>query len=153
MPSLASIITKIDNASRKYNLVDRLIYKRFVSITTVNPMLELPTSVDITDVLLDPQPFYGRPESTDIGAFRYPVQVLSADGTVDLSNVEYILFCSPNCISLSDIQNPTLSIVFKDSQSNEEEFRITDYETIPYQNDTAAIQIFIKSFKKQNGTT
>ncbi len=153
MPSLSAIQAKIDGASRKYNLEDRLIYKRVVSIVTVNPMLETPTSVDITDTLLDPQPFYSRPESLDIGAFRYPVTVLAADGTAAISNVEYVLFCTPNCLSLSDIQNPTLSIVFKDVQSNEEEFRITDYETIAYQGSTAAIQIYIKSFKKQNGTT
>jgi len=153
MPSLASIITKIDNASNKYNLHDRLIYKRVVTISTVNTMLETPTSTDTTDTLLSPQPFYGRPESIDIGAFRYPVQVISSDGTAALSNTEYVLFCSPNTLSTNDVQNPNLTIVFKDVQSNEEEFRITDYESIAFQNDTAAYQIYIKSFKKQNGTT
>lgn len=153
MPSLASVILKIDNASRKYNLHDKSIYKRVITKNAANPMLEIPISVDVTDTLLDPQPFYSRPENTDIGAFRYPMEVLSPDGTASLSNVEYVLFCSPNTLSTNDIQNPNLTIVFKDVQSNEEEFRITDYESIALQNDTAAYQVYIKSFKKQNGTT
>ena len=144
MPSVTSIQNKIDKASNKYNLHDRLIYKRITTIVTVNPMLEVNSSIDTTDTLLDPQPFYGRPESIDIGAFRYPVQVLSADGTVDLSNVDYVLFFSPNT---------AMSIVFKDVQGNEEEFRVTDFESVPFQGDALGFQVYIKSFKKQNGTT
>lgn len=153
MPSLASIQNKIDKASIKYNLQDRQIYKRVITIVTSNNMLEAVSSTDVTDTLLYPQPFYSRPDSLDVGAFRAPTDVITADGTAAVSNTEYILFCSPNCLSLNDLQNPSLTIVFKDIQSNEEEFRITDYETIAYQAGTAAIQLYIKSFKKQSGTT
>ncbi len=153
MPSLATIKTKIDNASNKYKLHDRLIYKRITTLISGNTLLEETSSAYTTDFLLSPQPFFSRPESVDIGAFRYPVTVLAADGSAELSNVEYVLFCSPNCLSVSDVQNPDLTIVFKDLQQNEEVFRITDYETISFQSETAAIQIYIKSFKKQTGTT
>lgn len=153
MATLSSIQNKIDGASRKYLLETRSIYKRITNVVTVNSLLEDPQSVDFTDVFLDPQPFYGRPERTDIGTLRAPADVLSADGTVELVNTEYILFCTPNCLSISDIQNPNLTVVFKDAQANEEIFRIIDYEPIGFQGGVAATQVLIRSFKKQTGTT
>lgn len=153
MATLQSIQTKIDGASTKFVLTDRTIYKRVVSRSGGNQLIGQPGSVDPNDTELKPQPFYSRPDSMELGAIRAPDDVLSSDGTAGLSNTEYVLFFTPNCMSLSDIQNPDVTLVFKDVQGNEEQFRIIDYETLAFQGGTFGISAYVKSFKKQAGTT
>lgn len=152
MASLTAIQNKIDKASIKYNLTDRTIYMRVATIANANPMLVESTHVDNTDTILIPQPFYSRPEKMEIGALRAPTDVISADGTAALSNAEYVLFFTPNMMTRQQLSNPLMTFVFKDSQANEEEFRVTDFESIAYQGGAIAFEVYIKSFKKQIGT-
>jgi hypothetical protein len=117
VPSAAAIISKLDKALAKYNITDRVVYKRLFSREGGDPLIGRPGSVTATDTKLSPQPAVLPPTG------NHPL-LLNASNVLRIGDC--ILQVSPTAISKSDLENKEMMLVFKDGDK-EEEFSIVSY--------------------------
>lgn len=150
MANAAGIISKINAALKKTNPTEFLIYKRTIVRSGGDPLIGRPGSVDTTDVLLDPQPIYTR-FGRDADGVRQPgaSDTQAAGGGSALVSNDYEVLVSPNSITTAELTSDNSVFVFKDSESNEEVFRITDYVTQAYQGVVVTITVYLKSTGKK----
>jgi len=143
MPNPTTILAKLDKALRTYAPVDKLVYKRVYTKTGGDALIGRGQTTTSTDTLLDPQPMYRR-------MTRYPVgpsaraELIITGGETSLGNSFSMMF-SATAMPLSDLENPNLIIVFKDTAGNEELFRVTDFEPTGFQGTDVLFIAYIQS--------
>lgn len=145
-----SIQRRLDNALNrtvgKGPLTNRTAYKRFVTRTGGDSLIGRPGSVTTTDTMLSPQPIYSRLSRYVVGKSSGAAEILGAQGAEVAEDLAIIL--SPSAITLAELQNPDLLIVFKDSLNGETVFKVTDLEPTPFQGQDVTFLAYIKNVKR-----
>jgi hypothetical protein len=154
MASAKGIIAKLDAALRKVNLSERTVYKRTITRGGGDALTGRSVGASTTDVKMDPPPAYERLQKNAVGDSYQgiPKFTLSSDGSATQSDSEYQILLSPTAISLLEVVDPDVSIVFKDAFGREEVFKITDFEPQAFQGQTVTITAYLKSVKRPAGT-
>lgn len=144
MANAASLIAKMDKLLTKFDISDRVVYKRVITRVGGDPLLGRPAAVTTNDVSLNPQPvvkywgFTARKE--------YYQSVLLADGVGQTGDV-LLNPISSTCITRSELRNPDISFVLKDDTA-EEEYTIVAVEPIAFQGVALAFNLLLRSKKR-----
>lgn len=148
MSRATSLISRIGVILNKVNPTDRKIYKRVVKRTGGDQLLGVPANIENVDIQLDPPPIFSRVGRNIVGQ-AVNSEAFDVDGAIGIGN-DYMLTVSPAAISWAEFGNKDLLIVFKDSDMNEEVFRITDFEPVAFQGIDVLIIAFIKSTSRNS---
>lgn len=146
MSRATSLIAKVNAVLRKTGPMLRLAYKRTYVTTGGDALIGQPGSVVPTDVLMDPQPFYSR-----LGREHLPGGHMQFDTTVDTAGRavladEYVCIISPTAMSLAELQNNNITLVFK-AGADEEIFTITDFESPAMNGQDVVYVVYLRSRK------
>lgn len=152
-----SLLNAVNNVFTTYNPPDRQVYKRIVKRSGGDDLIGRPGSITYQDSVLTPQPFYQRrqqswpPMNIGSNASRDEAaeKLLGPDGK-SYAAVAYEILLAPQSITVDDLNNPNLTLLFKFSNGNEEEYEVTDYETVGVAGVDLLIIGYIKSVTRPN---
>lgn len=124
---------------------DRVVYKRSIIRTGLDELIGRSSVVSIADVLLDPQPYCYMIDRSSAGRFAFE-GILASNSNVNVG--DYVFILSVEALSHVEIQSKDLLLVMKDSNGNNELFRLLEYEN-PSLNNTEVLYIgYFRSIKR-----
>ncbi len=123
----SQLISRVDKVLTQVNATNKTVYKRVFNTTGGDPVLGKGGTTTKVDTQLVPPPAV---MSEDIKA----ALILSGSGRY-LEKDEFLIV-SISALSRADIQNPKLTLVFKDTDGHEEEARILHYYDDSYTGST-----------------
>lgn len=127
-------------------LGNRTAYKRFVTRTGGDSLIGRPGSVTNTDTMLKPQPTYSRLSRYVVGKTSGAAELIGGQGAEVAEQLAILI--SPTAMTLAELQNPDLLIVFKDPSGNETVFKLDDLEPTSFQGQDVAYLAYIKNVKR-----
>lgn len=146
MSRATSLINRVGHILTKVNAVSRTVYKRTVTRTGGDQLLGRPYSVDYKDILLNPPPIYLRISRNLVGDTTN-AELVENGGLTSVNN-DYQLTVSSAALSVEELGDDNLLIVFKDSHNNEEVFRVTDFESVAFQGTDIIVVAYLKSTQR-----
>jgi hypothetical protein len=146
MANPTSILKRVNRAFRKFNPPAQYAYKRLNTRTGGDPLIGRSVSVNKTDTLLDPQPIYTRPTREEVG--MYKIHTLLAGTSVEPA-ADWVLTVTATAMSLAELQNKDMQIVFKNADgSGEEVFNILDFDSTGFKATDMLYDMKLRSVKR-----
>lgn len=136
MSRATSIINRIGRVLNAVKATDRDVYKRLIVRTGGDPLTGRGVVADTQDILLDPVPEVHVLGPED--CFVLTPNGFTADGSL-------VCTVSSQAVSRAEIQDVDMSVVFKDSDNNEEEFFIADFNFDVFQGELIDFQLLLRS--------
>lgn len=144
MSRATGIIKKLDNALKRFNPVDVTIYKRLNVSTGGDTLIGRPGSTSYTDTLLTPQPMYQRLGRNMVGDSA-PSQQIDVGNNTTRIGADYQIIFSPTSITTDELDNDSITYVFKDASGNEEIYHLTDYEPVALTGQAVIYVAYVRS--------
>lgn len=145
--SLAQSLTKkVDSILKKYATPSSSVYKRVVTRTGGDSLIGRSTTVTTADTLMSPQPVYARGMRRQVGGTDAE-DITTSSNAVTVAQ-SYEMLVSPNAMSLSELRNPDVLLVFKDTLGNLEVYRIEDYEPFGVNTQTVGWLVYATSMSR-----
>lgn len=119
MANAAAITAKLDSILRRFNITDRAVYIRRSQQSGGDPLTGRGVTTENRDTLMDPQP------SVVVAAKNYPL-VIAGDALSP--DAEYLLTVSATAMTLEDVSDPSVSILFRNAKNQDEELFITGFQ-------------------------
>jgi hypothetical protein len=139
MPSVAGIKAKLDSVLRRFTITDRDVYIRRSMQGGGDPLTGRGVGTTNNEVLMDPQP------SVTVAAKNYPLVIA---GTSLSPDAEYLLTVSATAMTLSDVTDPNLSILFRDALGKDEVFFICGFSTMFLKGEDIGFNLILCSKKR-----
>jgi hypothetical protein len=148
MSRATAVITRLDNALNKVNPVSCQIYKRTSTSVGGDQLLGVAGTVTNTDVLIVPPPLYTRLGRNFVGAGSV-AEMVDTGSKLEMEN-DYAVTFSPSSLNAAEATDEKLLIVFKYTNGEENAYRITDFDTVPFQGIDVIIIAYIRSISRSN---
>ena len=140
MSRSSSLKKKVDNALKRFNATNRVVYKRVYTSTGGDALTGRNRTTQTTDYLLTPQPAVTSVRQEDLMA-------LGSDAKIQLSDL--MMTASANAIKLSDLRNKDLIIVMK-SKTDEEEYKVLAYTAGVIEGENVVFTLLLRSTKRED---
>lgn len=147
MASGLGLKSKVNGILRKVTPLDRTVFKRVIARKGGSSLTGRKGSVAYTDTLFDPQPAYTVLTVTSfMGGRSSSMPILSGGKAITVG--DFAVKFSSDAITLNDLQNTDMVLVFKDSNGLEETYEILGHTVSAYQGVTAAFTVYARSIKR-----
>jgi hypothetical protein len=146
MPNPIALINKINNTLNKFTPFARTVYKRIIT-RTGNDLIGRATA-SFVDTKFLPQPIYSQIGREKLSGGHDTVQQITTSSGVELTADDYEFLFSPTALTSTDLSNPNMQIVLKDSLGNTEVLSIMDTSTVELSSTVIMISLFARSIKR-----
>lgn len=136
MANASGIINRIGRILNKVQATDRDVYKRLLVRSGGDSLTGRGVVADTQDILLKPIPEIHVLGPED--SFVLTTNGVTPDGS-------FVCTVSSAAISRDELEDPDMSIVFKDSNNNEEEFYIASFNFDVFQGQMIDFQLLLRS--------
>jgi hypothetical protein len=133
-----SLIAKFKRIMTKYNVSDRLVYKRVLTRSGGDPLLGRGGSVMAVDTILNPQPVVGA-------GVRGP---LVGSGNTLYTTGEYVCTVLSTAMTRAEVTSKETALVFKDSLGVEEVLYISSFQPSVIEGVDVAFELVLTSKKR-----
>lgn len=129
MTQASQVISSLNSILRQVTPVGRTVYMRVYTMGGGDPLTGQGQTPFSNDTILNPQPYFSR-----LGHVRTPgMQHIKAQEIVDSAGREFVadawsFIVSPSAITVNQLEDPNMTFVLKDSEGNEEEMNLIDYD-------------------------
>jgi len=145
----ASLVKKLDAVLKKTAPFEYTVYKRVVTRTGGDSLTGRKGTVNYTDTVLSPQPFYqrmGREPSTGPKAFA---EAILTSGGKNVVADDYVFLFSPSAITKAELKNQDVVLILKDSSSVEQDtLRLLDWQTATLTGTDVLYVVYARSTKR-----
>lgn len=117
---------------------DRTVYKRTIVRVGLDELIGRSSVVNVTDTVLDPQPYAYRIDDAREG-------ILSSNKNVNIG--DYVFIISTEAMSQAEMQNKDIVLVMKDGVDSEV-FRQLDYENPSVSGTEVVYVVYYRSIKR-----
>lgn len=148
--SKASVITKkIDKALVKLNPFSGLVYKRFITNVGGDTVTGRGSTVEIVDVLITVTPIFRAAtfNNATLRSSKYGNNQALVDPFTSSSLVDLVMTASSSAVSLSELNDPNMTIVAK-RVNVEEEYLVSSYESTSIYGEDVMFDVIIRSKKR-----
>lgn len=147
MPSVTSIVKKVNAVLNAVGPPTRLAYLRTVVLAGAEQLTGYPGTATITDTLLAPQPYYSRLGRDRVpGPHTRPEDATVASGSVEVLD-DLAFYLSPDSLSLAQIQDPAFRLVLK-TDTEEEVYQLIDMDPAMIYGGAALYTCYMRSTKR-----
>lgn len=144
-----SLLAKVNSTLRKFTPLTYSVYKRTITRAGGNDLIGRAGTTTNVDTLLDPQPFYENVSRKALSGGRDRTEVVATTST-ERTLADYRLLMSPSAMTLAEIQNRNVMLVFKDNTTGTEVelLQILDFTPVAMQSTDVLYTIFARTVRR-----
>lgn len=140
MPSAASLQNKVNKLLTKFDVTDRIVYKRVITRTGGDILTGRGVAVAIVDTVLKPQP------AIDQSGGRGGPMVAAGAELAQLGDL--VMLVSASAITRLNLEDPKVAFVLKATGIDDEEFSVVAFDPLVTQGQAIAFNVVLRSKKR-----